>query len=138
MISTGLHGKAVREGGVEILHHQHWQLGALLKVDPYELHHTRVMHSAKQLTLFCKPLQHGCLLLGPSSIKQKLVDLLPHTLEATKLKFLHGSIGAIPNCPPRITHSSELELPEGASSHYYSNKTAIHTDTCRSANEIRE
>ena len=123
---------------MKVLHHQHWQLGALLKVDPYELHHIRVVHSDKQFAFFCKPLHHGCPLLGLSSIKQKLVDLLTHTLETTKLKLLHSSVGPIPNCPPRITHSSKLELPEGASSHSRSNKTAVRTDTCRSANEIIE
>ena len=67
MISTvakGLPREAVREGGVEELHHQYWQLGAMLKVDPQELYHTRVVQVAQQLAFFRKPLQHGCPLLG--------------------------------------------------------------------------
>ena len=63
-VDTGLPGEAVREGGVEELHHQHWQLGAMLEVDPQELYHTRVVQVAQQLAFFSKPLQHGCPLLG--------------------------------------------------------------------------
>ena len=54
--ATGLPGEGVREGGVEELHHQHWQLGAMLEVDPQELNHTWVVQVAQQLAFFRKPL----------------------------------------------------------------------------------
>ena len=47
IISTDIPVEAVREGGVEALHHQHWQLGALLEVYPQKLHYTRVMQATK-------------------------------------------------------------------------------------------
>ena len=114
-VATGLLGKAVREGGVEELHHQHWQLGAMLEVDPQELYHTRVVQAAQQLTFFCKPLQHGCPLLGVGRVEQELVDFLTHTLEATKLEFLDSGIRSSPDYSPCVTHSMELKLPQGAS-----------------------
>ena len=113
-VVTGLPGETVREGGVEELHHQHWQLGAILKVDPQELYHTRVVQAAQQLTFFCKPLQHGCPLLGGGRIEQDLVDLLAHTLETTKLEFLDSGIRSSPDYSPCVTHSMELELSQGA------------------------
>ena len=45
-VATGLPGEAVREGDVEDFHHQHWQLGAMLEVDPQELYHTWVVQVA--------------------------------------------------------------------------------------------
>ena len=44
------------------------------------------------------------------------MDLLAHTLEATKLEFLDSGIRSIPDDSPSVTHSMELELPQGAGS----------------------
>ena len=115
-VATGLPGEAVREGGVEELHHQHWQLGAMLKVDPQKLYHTWVVQVAQQFTLFRKPLQHGCPLLRVGRVKQELVDFLAHTLETMILEFNDSGIRAIANYSPCVTNSIELELPQGASS----------------------
>ena len=119
--------EAVREGGVEVLHHKHWQLGTILKVDPEEMYHTRVVQAAQQLAFFRKPLQHGYPLLEGGRIEQELVDLLAHAFEATKLKPYDSGIRSISNYLPSITHSMELKLSQGVSSWAALGKTCSHS-----------
>ena len=55
------------------------------------------------------------------------MDLLAHTLETTKLEFLDSGVRAIPDYSPSVTHSMELELPQGAGSWATLGGTSRHT-----------
>ena len=55
------------------------------------------------------------------------MDLLAHTLEATKLEFLDSGIRSIPDYSPSVTHPMELELPQGAGSWAALGGTSSHT-----------
>ena len=65
------------------------------------------------------------------------MDLLAHTLETMKLEFLDSGIRSIPDYSPSVTHSMELELPQGTGSWAALEGTSSHSSASYTINSLQ-